>query len=757
MEKLHVLRTNEEIDSLIKHLSDPDKPIVAWDTETDGLALTAKIVGISVACDDSEAFYIVCSEWRFDKKTSIVPCDTCSAKGVTGKKGKEEQCYVCKGSKQTEKHEFSNQHVYDYPTKDKILELLDLLSTKSLITQNGIVDYGWTSHNYGKDIRHAAFLDVMVAAHLLDENRPVGLKALGASEYGESATQEQEEMRESVIANGGIWERRWDRKKKRWSDKRRGNKEMFKADPELLGRYGAKDALLTLRLGYKFAAELADRNLDTFYYEESHPLFFGPTYELNQTGFRCDVAGFKKLQKELEDECAILRNEIETDIAPYTKELYPKGFGKGKNQFNLSSGAQLAWLLFIKLKNDWKKLTDSGRDLAKTLIGKAPYNPSGRRNLEHAIKIAVDARGKPLKLEKYLKCDKSVLSSLAHKYVWVERFLQLRRAEKLLNAYVIGLQPKIKYGIIHPTFSQCRTTGNRYASSDPNWQVLPRDDKRLKSLILSRPGKIFVGSDFAALEPRVFASLSGDERLRECFASGRDIYCVIGIDIFDKHDATPYKSGPDSFGEKYPLLRQVSKELMLSATYGITPYRLCEVLNTKAPRIGFPWNIDEVQEIINKYFEMFPNVKAMQERLHKEAIDNGVVYSIFGRPRHVPSAKLIRRLGKNIKASELPYEYRSVLNNSCNAPIQSTAGSVNNRSLIAVYNKKALLEKSDPIWKEVKIVGTVHDDLWLEGPESLSAEMISILQEAMENSVELPGGVKLKAEPKSAYNLADLK
>lgn len=752
-ESLIVLRTNEEIDSLIQHILNPDFQLCAYDCETTGLEQTARIVGLSVCVDETEAFYVVTKEWLFDKSIELVPCSSCNGKGTTKVESEEggssviDTCCACGGKCTEEKPTFTNGRLETLPNEEKVKELLEVLKTKALITQNGTVDYQWTIANYGVDLRDSSYFDTMVAAHLINENRRVGLKELGFTEFGEDAVTEQHEMKDSVIANGGVWE-----------TKRGGEKSMYKASAKLLGRYGAKDALLTYKLCLKFSEQLEEQNLTDFFFEESMPMFKGPIYDLNCTGLRCDVEGFKKLQKDLEDECALLQSEIEKDLAPYVSKDYPNGFGKKAKQFNIGSGQMLAWLLFKKLDQDWTKLTDAGRDLAKELLGKAPYNPSGRHSFEVAITNAVDARGKPLKLEKYLSTGAAVLAKMAYKYKWVELLLRYKKAIKMLNTYAIGMQERIQYGIVRPSFLQCRTTGNRLASSNPNLQNLPRDDKRVKSLILSRVGKVFVGADFEQIEPRVFASLSGDSRLLECFASGRDFYSVIGIDVFGKHECAPFKSGKGSFGEAWPLLRQVAKEVALAATYGITAFKLTDVLNMKAPRskADGPWQIDEVQEIINRYFEAYPAVKAFQLKYHKLAIDNGVVFNIYGRPRHIPGALMIKRLGKSTTASDLPYEYRTLLNNAVNFPCQGSAGSIINRAAIRLHSRCRLLAKTDPRWLEVKIVSQIHDELIVEAPEALREPVVGEMKDAMENAVELPG-VKLIAKPKIAYNMGDLK
>lgn len=1071
-ESLIVLKTAEEIDALIEYISNPELQLVAFDTETTGLSHSAQIVGLSVCAEDSQAYYVVTREWQFDKILSQKCCETCDNTGVTNvRKSKKlpvvtQQCPTCGGTGSVEHAEFTNCRLTTLPNEDKIKQLLEILKTKALIMQNATVDIVWTKNNYGVDLRESLYFETMAAAHLINENRRVGLKELGRSEFGEEALTEQAEMKASVIANGGTWE-----------DKRGGEKSMYKADPYILGKYGAKDALLTYKLCLRFSEQLEEQGLIDFYFTESMPLARGPIYDLNTVGLKCDVDGFRKLQKDLEDECAMLQSQIEQELAPYVTKEYPKGFGKKFNQFNIGSGQQLAWLLFKKLGQPWTKLTDAGRDLAKNLLGRAPYNASGRKAFERAVSEAINAKGSPLKIERYLSTGVAVLAKMQFKYKWVDYLMRYKKALKLLNTYAIGIQEKIEYGIIRPSFLQCGTTGNRLSSRGPNFQNLPRDDKRVKSLIIARPGKVFVGADFCLpahteyltpngwkviedltadtpvwqvdrgtlggsfvlpsrivkrdyegpmhrfssyrgaieatenhrmlwvgqqshkradkgnyrkdslaqdgipnqacslacfstsdsqtrfstkeiwltamtqadasymengdyrievsyprkrekisellgqagnvqklrdchtmpverwryafsssllltgrekhfdltalganqasilveallfwdgsrsrtntvrgsycttskhnadqvqaylcrsgyeatiytskmykpqhsqayivsikkkgtirfggfghslskikveshtytgivgcvtvptgyilvrqhglafvtgncqIEPRVFASLSGDVRLLDCFASGKDFYSVIGIDIFGAYDCTPYKSGAGSFGEKWPLLRQVAKETCLAATYGITAFKLTDVLNLKAPRKDSgPWEIDEVKGIIDRYFEAYPAVEDMRRKYHRLAIDNGVVFNLYGRPRHIPAARAIKSFGSQ-DAEDLPYEYRSLLNNAVNFPCQGSAGSIINRAAIMFYATCRKREQADPRWAEVRIVAQVHDELIAEGPESLGEEISFELQTSMETACSLPG-VALTAKPKIGRTFAEIK
>lgn len=709
MERLHVFSTDDEIDAVICYLDDYD--YVAYDTETTGLEQDATIVGLSVCADPEEAFYIVTAYWDVEQKKLI-----------------------------------------RHPNRDKVIELLKVLQTKSLVMHNAVVDCNWTNRNYGIQLKEALHTDTMVLAHLLDENRWIGLKELARVEFGEDAKKEQKEMHQSVVDRGGIWEQTYNKKTKQWKDKRSGIKEMYKADPLIMGKYGAKDTLLTLKLFYLYVPQLFDQKLDTFFYdEESMPLLRGTTYELNTVGLKVDVNRLKDTEQELKLEIARLHELIMSDVTPLVKEKYPAT--NKKNVFNIGASQQMSWLLFIRLGNDWKKLTDGGRDLAKELIGKAPYNPSGRRAFAEAVAASTDMKGRPLQLHKYLKADKNVMMNFAVKYKWIEHLLKYNQYTKLLNTYVLGIQEKMRYGVIHPSFMQTGTTAGRYSSKAPNFQNLPKKDKRIKKCIIARPGKIFVGADYSQLEPRVFASFAGDERLLKCFKDGEDFYSVIGIPLFQKFDAVPLKEGhPKAFGTLYPAERDLSKGTALSIPYGTTAYKLSDLLRDAE---GHNLPVTTCEQIIKDYFEAYPAVKKLQTDSHKMAIRDGQVVNLFGRPRRIPEAKIIKTFGDK-EAKDLPYEYRTLLNLAINHRIQSTGASIINRASIKFTDERRRLSLEDPRWLEVSIVMQVHDELVLEGPISLEKEMTFLLKHCMETAVTLPG-VDLIAEPKTAYNIADLK
>ncbi len=126
------------------------------------------------------------------------------------------------------------------------------------------------------------------------------------------------------------------------------------------------------------------------------------------------------------------------------------------------------------------------------------------------------------------------------------------------------------------------------------------------------------------------------------------------------------------------------------------------------------------------------------------------------KPLIVPKAKKIRELFGDVEHSELPYEWRTILNLAVNHKIQSSAATLMNRSAIAIHQECERRAIADPRWSEVRLVLQVHDELVMEAPISLAEDVHDVMKDKMETTTTL-AGVDLIAEPKIAYNLADLK
>jgi DNA polymerase I len=311
MQKLNVIDNIEDLRQLSAKVKLAE--YVAYDTETTGLTKQDRIIGFSLCFNENEAYYVILEAWN-------------------------------------------NGRLEPKPYIEEAKEIVASLIGKNIICHNSVFDCMITQSYFKIDLMPSIHTDTMILAHLLDENRKVGLKELARIYFGYNSDAEQKEMKESVLKNGGKLT------KKAY--------EMFKCDSYIMGRYGAKDALLTFNLFWKLVPELYDQGLDKFFYEdESMPLLRGPTYDLNTTGLKIDHQSLLKLKKELEAECAEAKAFIYDEISHYVKDKYPGG----KNTFNIGSSSQLAWLLFGEMVLEFGTLTTEGKTVCKSLGLKLPY------------------------------------------------------------------------------------------------------------------------------------------------------------------------------------------------------------------------------------------------------------------------------------------------------------------------------------------------------------------------------------------------
>lgn len=249
------------------------------------------------------------------------------------------------------------------------------------------------------------------------------------------------------------------------------------------------------------------------------------------------------------------------------------------------------------------------------------------------------------------------------------------------------------------------------------------------------------------LEPRVFASISQDKALMGCFASGEDFYSVVGAPIFGKTGCSLFKDDPNSFAKKYPQLRDRSKVIALATPYGRTAAQ-------QASAMGI--SVEESQDLIDRYFAAYPSVEKMMLESHEMVKARGYVENLFGRKRRIPEAREIKKKYGDLPHNELPYQARNLLNLAMNARVQSTGASIMNRAAIAFCAVCKELAQEDPAWAEVKIVLQVHDQLIAESPEHLAEQVVEVMRETMEHSVELPG-VQLIADPIISKDLSGQK
>ncbi len=391
--------------------------------------------------------------------------------------------------------------------------------------------------------------------------------------------------------------------------------------------------------------------------------------EMERYGIRCSSDALFSLDSDLSGRLS----GIEEDIA-----------SKAGERINLNSPKQVAWLLFEKLGLPPGKKTKTG----------------------YSTDISV--------LEG--------LSSLGPPFDEVPNLLmEHRELSKMLSGFVQPLAKAAEFGkgVIHGIFEPAVTGTGRLSSREPNLQNLPTFGHwavRVKeSLMPHEEGRMFIAADYSQIELRILAHLSGDKRLLDAFASGRDIHTETASWVFSTEP-----------GLVTPELRRVAKMINFGLLYGMSTFGLASRLS-----IGR----QEAASIIGRYFGALPGVKDYLEAGYNEAKERGYTKTIAGRVRPLD------------EVATSPRDRDALRRVAVNTPIQGSAADIARRAMID-FSRRYSSDRS------VRLMLQVHDSLVCECPVEKAVEVEAELVRIMEGAATL--SVPLKAEAKMGKNLSEV-
>lgn len=301
--------------------------------------------------------------------------------------------------------------------------------------------------------------------------------------------------------------------------------------------------------------------------------------------------------------------------------------------------------------------------------------------------------------------SEEVLQELRGKNEIVKDILEHRGLKKLLGTYVDALPLLIneKTGRIHTSFNQTITATGRLSSSNPNLQNIPvrgEDGKEIRKAFIPEDGCEFFSADYSQIELRVMAHLSGDKNMIEAFREGNDIHAATAAKI--------YKEDIEDVTEDQ---RRKAKRANFGIIYGITTFGLAERLEIDR---------SEAKELIDGYFETYPQVKEYMDKSIEIARKQGYVETIFGRRRYLPDIT-------SHNATVRKFAER----NAINAPIQGSAADIIKVAMINIYKRF----KTENI--RSKMILQVHDELNFSVYPEEHEKVENIVLEEMDNAYKM--------------------
>lgn len=308
---------------------------------------------------------------------------------------------------------------------------------------------------------------------------------------------------------------------------------------------------------------------------------------------------------------------------------------------------------------------------------------------------------------------------------FLRAFTFLQGARKLLSTYVYGLIDAINpvTGRIHPGFNSygAEATG-RYSSSGPNFQNLPNDKKlkilglgaySLRKAIEASKGRKLIIADYSGIELVILAANSGDKKLMEMILKG-DVHTQVVIEVLGYTAITPKNKKE----EPHKLWRDAAKTLSYGIAYGTTGRNIAETLNIMLASEGYKIDAMQGDELIAKWFALFPDTHKYLMSNAEKAVNKGFVTDAWGRRRHWDTSTFVEK-----------WKRLAAMREGQNMPIQGTSATMTKRAIWLIWEKR--LDR-----KKARIVITVHDEIVVEAVDEYVETAAQIMKDSMEQAIK---------------------
>ena len=451
--------------------------------------------------------------------------------------------------------------------------------------------------------------------------------------------------------------------------------------------YGAKDVLVLLELYNPIRQRMSKGMLSLAWFIECDAL--PAMASLWRNGLPFDKDLLLQLQQDLADEQVELGDRFITELDNALPEEHklprdPDG------SFNLRAKAEGHVRLGTKKQAGFNiNAPMQLRQKFTVILGKEPVS-------EKTGKASV---------------DRVTMQQYAPDHEVIRTYLKWKKVEKrrqMVQTLLDHLEPD---GFIRASYMQAGADTFRMSCRNPNLQQVPRDP-RFRICVQAPAGWKMVVADFAQMELRLAAAEAQDELMIRAFQEGLDLHTLTAMEIYDVPEEAVTKEQ-----------RQIAK----SANFGLLYGSGAKGLRQYAAGTGIEMDLDEAQEVRQKFHAAYKGISSWQRRAAAEA-------------DKASDAPEVRVRISNLRRF-LPGEHNK-LTTRCNTPIQAAGAAVLKRTLGKLW--PLLLQAGED---KVRLSGVVHDEIILMARAEVAEEWAQILQRQMEEAeAEWLGDVPALAE-----------
>ena len=327
-------------------------------------------------------------------------------------------------------------------------------------------------------------------------------------------------------------------------------------------------------------------------------------------------------------------------------------------------------------------------------------------------RLQIDPNPKKTRTGQYMTNEQQ-LSRYADRHPMIPMLLDYRIVQKLKSTYVDTLPAAVleRTGRIHTTFNQLAAATGRLNSEGPNLQNIPirtAKGREIRRAFVPRgPDYLLLSADYSQIELRILASIAGEESMLEDLSTDVDI-----------HAATASRVYGVPLDQVTLEMRSKSKMVNYGIAYGMSSFGLSQRLRIARKEAG---------EIIARYFEQYPKIRAYMDEAIAFAHAAEYVQTLKGRRR------FLRDINSRNRTARAAAERIAI-----NAPIQGTAADMIKIAMIDIARELARRGL------RTQMILQVHDELVFDLHRDERAEVVPLVRGLMRDALPLAAPIEVE-------------
>jgi DNA polymerase-1 len=295
---------------------------------------------------------------------------------------------------------------------------------------------------------------------------------------------------------------------------------------------------------------------------------------------------------------------------------------------------------------------------------------------------------------------------------FIDALLEYRYAAKVIGSFIANVRRKVgEDGRIHPYYLPHGAKTGRLSAKGPAIQTMGRDSG-IKRALVAEPGNKIVSCDYSQAELRTVAELADDEAMIAAFQPGApDFFDDLMTKIWPEE--FPTIEAYESFKHGQPKTAKNRRALVKSVVYGLNYNRGVPAIATALEQ-----PLEAAQHVVDQYLGSYPGLRDWQERVKhsvgrkEEDHERETKFGLTFNPLFIADAN-----------------YNSTQNEALAFVPQSTANDICLHAAIDVNKQVGQYG--------AKIVGLVHDAIYVECPEETIEECSKMMEREMSKAATL--------------------